>query len=66
MMQAECAITILKSRIMISWLELVAAGLCFVIVAYVLLDGTVPIYLLMFVAVGIVAGLLVLPRWFDR
>ncbi|HLV34629.1 MAG TPA: hypothetical protein VKY59_05940 [Spirillospora sp.] len=66
MMQAEWAITILKSRIMISWLELIAAGMCFVIVAYVLLDGIVPIYLLMFATAGIVAGLLVLPRWFDR
>lgn len=51
---------------MINLVEVIAAALCVVIAAYVLLDELIPMYLLAFVAVGVVAGLLVLPDWMDR
>ncbi len=51
---------------MISFVELVAAAVCVVIAAYILLDEMIPMYLLAFAAIGVVAGLVVLPHWMDR
>jgi hypothetical protein len=51
---------------MIGPLELATAVACVTLSIYVLMDGIVPLYLLAFVAVGVVAGLIVLPYWHDR
>ncbi|MBZ0302056.1 MAG: hypothetical protein K8J31_20065 [Anaerolineae bacterium] len=51
---------------MIDRIEFIAATLCIALAAYTLIGEAIPLYIMLFLAVGIITATLTLTHWFDR